>query len=74
MAGRLVTKRGMTDKEFTGMVRILSSDTDKTVMALSLRAWFTDLAVEKYMAGYQCGYKRGKRGTMKEDFDEDDEG
>jgi len=62
----------MTDKEFRGMTDILQQDLGLTQTALSLRVWFTDLSVAKYMAGYHCGYKRAERKTVKEHFDEDD--
>ena len=71
MAGRQIQQRGMTDGEFSGMTEILNEDLGLTKTALRLRAWFTDLAVIKYMAGYHCGYKRAERKTLKEHFDEE---
>lgn len=71
MAGRLVQKRGLTERERKALTALTERHGADTRLSLQLVRWFQDISVEKYMAGYHCGYKRGKRGSMKEDFDED---
>lgn len=73
MTGRRVEKRGMLDDEYEMLVEMLGrhwSEDSPLVLGAKLRQWFHELSVEKYMAGYHTGYKRGLRRSQKEGFDE----